>query len=451
MSHALAGRSMTTRVMARIARDRWQSADMRQTYWDARKLASEVARLFRRNNRTFLRHAVRDEWRYLTGTVHPVPGETTDRARAAVAWLLHAQARTPDAGVPVGYFPCQDTNGGWMPSYPETTGYIITTLLAYAARVGATSVADAALKMADWEISIQMPTGAVQGGPVCPAEDRTPAAFNTGMVLDGWCSAFEATGAQRYLEAGRRAASFLAADLDEEGYFRTNGAYVSSGEIKTYTCLCAWAMYRYGQLAGVADFCDAALKVIDAALRQQEPNGWFRYNCLTRSDAPLTHTIGYTLQGVLELGLLAGRERYVTAAMKCADALLARIDRHGLLPARFYPDWQPASLSSCLTGNAQIAIVCFLLYEHTGAPKYRHAAEALVDTLKSLQIVDTAEPALNGAIPGSFPLFGEYMRAGYPNWATKYFIDALMLQREAQQSPVAAEMPPSRGSRMTAT
>jgi len=25
-------------------------------------------------------------------------------------------------------------------------------------------------------------------------------------------------------------------------------------------------------------------------------------------------------------------------------------------------------------------------------------------------------------------VFGEYMRAGYPNWATKYLLDALMLQ-----------------------
>jgi hypothetical protein len=451
MSHARAGRSMTTSVMARIARDRWQRAGVRQTYWDVTKLASEVARLMQRNNRVFLRHAVRDQWRYLRGAVHPVSGETMERARAAVDWLLHAQARTPDAGVPVGYFPCQGTNGGWMPSYPETTGYIITTLLAYADRVGVPSVADAALEMADWEITIQMPTGAVQGGPVCPAEDRTPAAFNTGMVLDGWCSAFEATGAQRYLEAGRRAASFLAADLDEEGYFRTNGAYVSSGEIKTYTCLCAWAMYRYGQLAGVADFCGAALKVIDAALRQQDPNGWFRYNCLTRSEAPLTHTIGYTLQGVLELGLLAGRERYVAAVMKCADALSARIDRRGLLPARFYTDWQPASLSSCLTGNAQIAIVCFRLYRHTGMVKYKRAGDSLVDALKALQITGSADRALNGAIPGSFPLFGEYMRAGYPNWATKYFIDALMLQHQAQQSPVAAGMPASPGLRVTTT
>jgi hypothetical protein len=56
------------------------------------------------------------------------------------------------------------------------------------------------------------------------------------------------------------------------------------------------------------------------------------------------------------------------------------------------------------------------------------AADTLVDFLKALQALDSPDPGMNGAIPGSFPLFGGYMRAGHPNWATKYFIDALLLQ-----------------------
>jgi len=35
---------------------------------------------------------------------------------------------------------------------------------------------------------------------------------------------------------------------------------------------------------------------------------------------------------------------------------------------------------------------------------------------------------VNGAIGGSYPLLGSYMTAGYPNWATKYFLDGLLLQ-----------------------
>lgn len=414
--------------IARIARDKYSGVGWRQNYWNARALASEIARLTEPRNRVFRQHVLRDHWRYLMRATCPEYGQTALRARVAVKWLLHAQQAARDSGVPVGYFPCRGEPAGWMPSYPETTGYIITSLLAYAECFGDPVARDAALMMARWEIAIQMPSGAVQGGPVCPPIKQTAAAFNTGMVLDGWCSAFRATGAAEFLEAARRAADFLSGDLDDNGYFRTNGAYVSAGEIKTYTCLCAWAMYRFGEIAGERRYQDAAIKVIEAALRQQQSNGWFAHNCLTLSVAPLTHTMGYTLQGVLEVGVAAQRPDVVAAARLGVDPLVARVDRQGLLAGRYYADWEPAALSSCLTGNAQIAIVCYRLFELTGAAEYKRAADALVGALKALQVQESPNPALNGAIAGSFPLFGGYMRAGYPNWATKYFIDALLLQ-----------------------
>jgi hypothetical protein len=43
-------------------------------------------------------------------------------------------------------------------------------------------------------------------------------------------------------------------------------------------------------------------------------------------------------------------------------------------------------------------------------------------------VLHSPNRALNGALAGSFPIFGAYMPAGYPNWATKYFLDALLLQ-----------------------
>ena len=420
---------MKPATLGRILRDKWLDSGLQRKYWDGRVLADEIVRALAQRNREFRRRAALDQWRYLTETVRPVRGETAERARAAVGWILHAQKSTPDDGVALGYFPCSIHEGGWMPSYPETTGYIITTLLAYARHCGdGAGIRDAAIRMARWEIAVQMSSGAVQGGPVCPPSRQRAAAFNTGMVLDGWCSVFEATGEREFLEAGRRAADFLVDDIDERGYFRTNGDFVSAGEIKTYTCLCAWALYRFGNSAGGQRYRDAAVRVIEAALRQQEANGWIAHNCLTRSRAPLTHTIGYALQGILEVGVLSGRGEFLAAARRGVDPIVERIYPGGYLPGRFYADWEPAVLSSCLTGSAQIAMVCYRLFELTGADDYRRAADSLVDYLKGLQDRDAADPALAGAIPGSFPLFGEYMRAGYPNWATKYFIDALMLQ-----------------------
>jgi hypothetical protein len=35
-----------------------------------------------------------------------------------------------------------------------------------------------------------------------------------------------------------------------------------------------------------------------------------------------------------------------------------------------------------------------------------------------------------GALPGSFPIWGRYAPLQYPNWATKFLADSLMLREE---------------------
>jgi uncharacterized protein YyaL (SSP411 family) len=198
--------------------------------------------------------------------------------------------------------------------------------------------------------------------------------------------------------------------------------------IKTYNCLGAWALYRHGVLRQESRYRDAAVVATEAAVAQQSPRGWIKDNCLTRPEAPLLHTIGYALQGILEVGALAGRRDLIEAAARGADPVLERMRPSGFLHGRFYDDWEPAGWSSCLTGSAQLAVVCYRLHHLTGRTRYRTAADRIVDYLKPLQAIGTADPSLNGALGGSFPLFGSYMTAGYPNWATKYLLDALMLQ-----------------------
>jgi hypothetical protein len=404
------------------------SRSPRRFYWDARALGAELAATMDGSRRDFRAHVIRDELRFVTGRVRPIEGETQMRAHAAADWLLRAQTASADGGVSYGYFPCRGPERGWKPSYPETTGYIMTSLLEYSRRFPDRPVADQVRRMALWEADIQMKSGAVQGGPVQPPEKQTPAAFNTGMVLDGWCSAYAAFGDERILQAARAAADWLANDLDERGYFRTNGEFVGQGDLKVYTCLCAWAMYRLGDIVNDERYRRSAVRAVEAALAQQQPNGWFSCNCLMRPEAPLTHTIGYTLQGIAEVGALAGRDDFIGATSKAIDQLAQRVTARGYLPGCFYADWQPAIFSACLTGSAQVAIVAYRLYELRGRREHRQFADLLVNWLKGVQAIDAPDINVNGAIAGSFPIFGEYMRGGYPNWATKYLLDALLLQ-----------------------
>ena len=418
-------KGMQLATTGRMVRYQLLGRTPKANYWAAYKFAALLRRMMTAPDHRFLFHAAEDMRRFIIGA-KPVQGQTRERAHAAALWLARAQDATGNGGVSLGYFPCTEPVG-WWPAYPETTGYIITTFINYARQYKADAFRERALKMARWEVQIQLPSGGVQGG-MFNGREGTPCVFNTGMVLDGWCSAYEETHEAVFRDAGRRAADYLLGDLSSEGYFKTNGQFVSDATIKTYNCLCAWSLHRYGDQTGQERYKIAAIRIADAALRQQHSNGWFANNCLDRPDAPLLHTIGYTLQGILEMGILTGRSDYIGAVQRSLDPLLARLSAKGFLHGSYYSDWTPAVFSSCLTGSAQLAVVCFRLYDTTGIRSYRTAGKKIVNYLKSLQDTKSSDPGINGALAGSFPVIGSYMPGGYPNWATKYFLDCLMFQ-----------------------
>ncbi|MCI3953504.1 MAG: hypothetical protein K0R53_3004, partial [Burkholderiales bacterium] len=72
-----------------------------------------------------------------------------------IAWLGTAQdnADPPDGGIARHF----SLITGWSPSYPETTGYIVPTLLEYGRRYKDASVRQRAKRALDWLVSIQFP------------------------------------------------------------------------------------------------------------------------------------------------------------------------------------------------------------------------------------------------------------------------------------------------------
>ncbi len=420
---------MRTSSILRIIGNGIGARGPREHYWRASRTLGLWRRLHKAGNRDFRRLVIGGYSDFLFSDRDPIAGETRVRIDAAARWLARGQDATPDDGVSLGYFPLDaDNPSGWRRSYPETTGYIIQSLLEYAERYGAAEMCERAMRMSVWETQIQMKSGAVQGGELCDARDRKAAVFNTGMVLQGYTAALFAGAGEPIASGARRAADFLVADIGEDGHFSDHGPFVTQTSIKTYNVLCAWALQRYGAVTGDERYIDAATRVGEAAVRQQKANGWVADNCLDDADRPLTHTIGYTLQGLLETGLGIGRQDFVDAVVRGVAPLMDLISAKGFLYGRYHDDWRAGCLWSCLTGNAQLAIVAYRLFEVTGERDYLTFADRLCNFLKPLQALDSPNPALNGCLAGSYPILGSYMVGGYPNWATKYFLDALMLQ-----------------------
>jgi len=356
---------------------------------------------------------------------------------AAIDWICRAQDASGDGGVARSYALVYQPffqRRGWLPSYPETTGYIIPTMFDYATRTGRQEIADRAVRMADWECDVQLPGGAVKGGTV--DAPSAPAVFNTGQVLFGWIRAYEETGRERYLDAALRAGRFLVSVQDPDGAWRKALGGFASGELSSYSynTRSAWGLSLLSAAAGRPEFNDAATRNVDHALGEQLPNGWLRNNCLYDATQPLTHTIAYALRGILEVGVATGETRYIAAARLGADALLSRQRENGSLAGRYNERWEPTVDFSCLTGNAQMGCLWARLYEITRDDRYLQGLRGVNRYLRCVQWWGTGNPGLDGGISGAFPLHGRYNAFQVLNWAVKFFADALMFEERIMTS-----------------
>lgn len=358
---------------------------------------------------------------------HPADADHAPHLREAIAWLARAQDATPDDGIARGYsvlyspyFRAQ----GWQPSYPETTGYIIPTLYQAASVLHDPTLAQRARRAADWEIAIQLESGAVQGGVI--GEGRTPAIFNTGQVMFGWLAAFEETGDPRYAHALRAAGNFLSGVVDAEGRWTQGESDFASKRSTLYNARVSWALAEAGVALGEAHFMDAARRNLRMVAGRQASNGWFPDCCLTDPARPLLHTLAYTTRGLLEGGRVLGDPVISAAGARAAEALLGCVREDGWMAGRFAPDWSPAVTWSCLTGNAQMANNWMRLHVLTGEARWLAPVPRVLAWLKTTQNRTSPDPGLRGGIKGSAPLSGDYGRHEILNWATKYFADALL-------------------------
>jgi hypothetical protein len=407
-----------------------------------RKLGSKGYRVLRSYSRPSHLTVIARQLCKRHGPVHA----DSDHLEATIAWLCRSQDVVGGSGSSAGYF----FETGWGPPYPETTGYIIPTLLRYADRCGDSSYVDRARSMGDWEIDIQLPSGAVRGGR---GINDYPIVFNTGQVMLGWCSLYRVTQEDRFLTAAVDAANWLLTVQDADGKWRRH-SFMDAPH--AYHTRVAWALLETYQLAGEDRYRHAAESNIKWALSFSGRHGWLEYMGFTPDEAPLTHTIAYTLRGLLEsarflpdVTATEAKDLVLAAAHKTLRVyeLRKRVpeDEPAFFPGAFAQDWRPARSPSCLVGNAQMAIIWLKVYQLTQDARFLNGALKMLDQVKQTQDLSSGNAGIHGGVAGSYPVWGPYLRLAYPNWAAKFFADALMLQ-EALMEPLEISRAPGVGT-----
>jgi hypothetical protein len=316
--------------------------------------------------------AIRDAARSAALPLVPLQVGAPDNALgAAIAWLCQSHDVTGRQGSAKGY----SLVHGWLPAYPETTGYVLGTLLEYARRTGdRPDLVERAIEMGRWEVEVQEPDGGSMEGHV-DTRPRRSVVFNTGMVLHGWIEL---------------------------------------------------AMIRWARHAGDSRAEEGARAQLDWACSCQRANGWFDQCAFKPNMTPSTHALAYTVRGLLESYCLTGEERWLQAVLRTCQPLVTKLEEAPLLPGNFHEDWRAVAKYSCLTGTVQLGGGWLRLHQETGDAAWLTPGLRAVEQAAARQ--ETGHwAAVRGALAGSFPVWGRYAPLQFPNWATKFLADALML------------------------
>ncbi|HKX27556.1 MAG TPA: pectate lyase, partial [Blastocatellia bacterium] len=265
--------------------------------------------------------------------------------------------------------------------------------------------------------------------------------FNTGQVILGWCRAYTETKDERYLAAAKRAGDWLLKVQFPDGSWRLNGPEAET-MVHAYDVRTAWSLLELDSLLKDGRYTRSATFNLDWTLAQQQENGWFRHNAFFTADKwklPLTHTISYVLEGLVEAERLLGGRQYLNAAGKTAWRLLEIFETQNYMPGEFDGSWQSPARYSCLTGNAQIAGVWLRFYQLSREPRFLNGAVKLNDTVKATQRLRSLHLGVRGGVKGSQPISGRYTPYTYINWGAKFLADSLMLEEkvlaEKDQAP----------------
>lgn len=351
--------------------------------------------------------------------------EWQHRTGAALDWLRRSIAVTGGKGSSHSYSPFF----GWQKAYPETTGYLIETLFDYAEIKRDDSLRDLAFGCARWLASIQLPGGAFPG---LLAGNTKPSVFNTSQILFGLARAVEESPVRSperrtFHDALRSATEWLVSQLEPD-YSWKKHAYVPDFTPSYYT-RGVWGVLKANRILQNNDIENVMRNALKFYAQRLLPDGAVRDWGFRPGKPAFTHTIAYTLEGFLECALLLGEQQIIEKKILTGEKILSIMNENGgRLAGRYGEQWRGDYSFLCVTGHCQMSVFYRRLWEITGEEKCRKAARQLL-----MEVIDCQKLARNlntfGALAGSRPLWGPYMRFRYPNWGAKFFLDAM--RREA--------------------
>ena len=336
----------------------------------------------------------------------------------AAQWILRSERK--DGGSSAQFVPFL----GWSKAYPETTGYTIPTLIDIGNRLNSPIYLDLSVRFGDWLLSIQNADGSWNRGKH-PSTNTKPSIFNTGQILLGLVSLWDQTHEEKWIQSATMGANWLMQRQISNGLW--DGGDYKSSITPSYYSHVLWPMLEVSSRINDSFLSSSAAKGIYEIVSRRQENGVISGWSFREGDYAYTHTIAYTIRGLQEASRLLDDYKIAQCIDDSLDLLIRRSElSRGALPGCFNEQWHHNSRFVCLTGSLQVAH-CILIRE-SSRPDLREvsAAARMIDFVCSKQSKYVPFLSTHGGIAGSAPFWGPYLRCRFPNWAAKYFIDAII-------------------------
>ena len=304
----------------------------------------------------------------------------------------------------------------WSKAYPETTGYLIPSLMRIQEQEDIDTSVEVEQCMRWLAEDVQFKDG---GFPSLYAGNTRPSLFNSAQIALG----FHAYGSRNssYKVQELKLVNWLSKQLEEgkkEIHYR--GDFIPSYYTRVvWPCLLMSQKHEHVVLQHLAE------KLLKTLLLRIDKD-FFPLKSGFQGDKAFTHTLAYTVRGLMESAILLDDSDLLQLCRNQIDAQISSLKKHQLRFAGCYmPSWEGDFSFRCLTGEWQWVIIFLKAFQLFKEQKYFSLAEELIHRLDSTHFLYP-----KGAVLGSKPLWGAYMPWKAPNWAAKFALDALLLYKK---------------------
>ncbi|MFW6009148.1 MAG: hypothetical protein ACOCP8_07785 [archaeon] len=347
--------------------------------------------------------------------------------KESINWLIYGFEKTNNKGIPIAFIP--KFGEKWGAPYPETTGYIIPTLIKASEHLNnGNNLLNHAEKMGKWLISLQYSNGSFPGNHgFFTIEDSEPIVFNTGQIIFGLNDCYRITKKEEFIEASNKACEWLLNIQNNDGSWQE---FTYKNFAKSYHSRVSWALLDNYLLTKNKNFKIAAKKNLNWVIENINSKGFFEYSSFGKNENAYLHTIAYTIRGLLESSKILEDNKYKKACKPAIQKLFKISEINKVLPGSFNDKWDGNYNYECITGSLQLAIIFMKCFKLEKDIRYLNAAIRINHRIMKTQKINQGLYGIRGGIKGSNPFWGKYMRFRFPNWAVKFFIDSLIMERE---------------------